>query len=214
MGQKAVEAHLIRAGGKVFSRLVAWLAALLLLFPVGFIAPNAPLGSSSKLGLGPATERLVAAVEVALAAWSVAKLTLGSAAKWLVAAVKAALAAWSVAKLTLGSAAKWLFAVTRRAAIGIEFASGTTSIAVAVAAERLVAAVKAALAAWSIAKLALGSAVKRLVSVARRAAIKAALAACVTIRFFKSGRGGVAVRAIGARAREGKLSAAVGSAFL
>jgi hypothetical protein len=135
MGQKAVEAHLIRAGGKVFSRLVTWLAALLLLFPVGFIAPNASLGSSPKLRLGPATEGLVAAVEAALAAWSVTKLALGSAAK-------------------------------------------------------------------------------RFVTVTRRAAVKAALAARGTIGFFKTGIGGVAVRAIGARAREGKLSAAVGSAFL
>ena len=161
----------------------------MLLFPVGFIAPNAPLGTSSKLGLGPTTERLVAAVE-------------------------AALAAWLVSKLTLGTAVKRLIAVTRRAAIRIEFASGSTGIAIAVAGERLVAAVEAAFAAWSVAKLALGSAAKRFVAVTRRATVKAALAAGGTIGFFKTGRGGVAVRAIGAWAREGKLSAAVGSAFL
>ena len=209
MGQKAVEAHLIRAGGKVFSRLVAWLAALLLLFPVGFITPNAPLGPSPKLALGSAAERLVATVEAALAAWSVAKLTLGTAVKRLV-------------------------AVTRRAAIGIEFASRTTGIVVAGTAERLVATVEAALAAWSVAKLALGSTAKRLVAAVKAAlatwsvtkltlgstakglvaTVEAALATGGTIGFFKTGRGGVAVRAIGAWAREGKLSAAVGSAFL
>ena len=220
----------------------------MLLFPVGFIAPNAPIGTSSKLGLGPTTERLVAAVEAAFAAWSVSKLTLGTAVKRLVAvtrraaigiefafgstgiaiavaterlvaiarraAVEAALAAWSVTKLALGSAAKRFVAVTRRAAIGIEFAFGSTGIAIAVATERLVAAVEAALAAWSVSKLTLGSAAKWLVAIARRAAVKAALAAGGTIGFFKTGRGGVAVRAISAWAREGKLSAAVGSAFL
>ena len=159
----------------------------MLLFPVGFIAPSAPLGTSSKLGLGPTTERLVAAVEAAFAAWSVSKLTLGTAVKRLV-------------------------AVTRRAAIGIEFASGSTGKRLVAIARRAV--VKAALAAWLISKLTLGSTAKRLVAFTRRAAVKAALAAGGTIGFFKTGRGGVAVRAISAWAREGKLSAAVGSAFL